>query len=148
MDIADIYRYFPDQSDCVAYMESVRWGDKPQCPYCGSQKSTPAPKERRHHCNGCNRSYSVTVGTIMHRSKIDLRKWLYAIGLMMASKKMTVRDFADKIEANNNTAVLMRKKLKLLTHGHNSLWIYEATVRLKILIDEQKINKKNVKNIR
>ena len=68
MNIVKIYQQFPTESDCIAHLESVRWGGKPICPYCGSDRSTPLPNEQRHHCNACNTTFSVTVGTIFHHT--------------------------------------------------------------------------------
>jgi len=38
-------------------------------------------------CGSCDYRFSVTVGTIMHRSHLPLRKWFLAIYLMCESKK-------------------------------------------------------------
>ena len=38
-------------------------------------------------CNSCRYQFSVTSGTIMHRSHLPLRKWFLAIYLMCESKK-------------------------------------------------------------
>src|ERR1700722_2927533 len=38
-------------------------------------------------CAECNGQFTVTVGTVMERSKIPLSKWLFAMHLMGASKK-------------------------------------------------------------
>ena len=75
MNIVEIYKKFPTHEDCLAYLEKVRWNNVPTCPYCNSTNSTSFKKENRHHCNNCNTSYSVTVGTIFHKTKLDLQKW-------------------------------------------------------------------------
>ena len=38
-------------------------------------------------CNACRSQFTVTVGTLMERSKIPLTKWLAALFLLTASKK-------------------------------------------------------------
>ena len=40
-----------------------------------------------YYCAACNGQFTVTVGTVMERSKIPLSKWLLAMHLMGASKK-------------------------------------------------------------
>src|SRR5680860_1209765 len=40
-----------------------------------------------YKCRDCRKPFSVTVGTLMERSKIPLNKWLAAMALMTASKK-------------------------------------------------------------
>ena len=74
MDIIEIFELFPTQADCIAHLEDVRWQGKPRCVYCQSTNVTPAPKEKRHHCNNCNTTFSVTVGTIFHHTHLPLSK--------------------------------------------------------------------------
>ncbi len=90
------------------YLEQIRWGGKPQCPYCSSQKSTALKNERRYHCNQCFTSYSVTVGTLFHKTHVELSKWFQAIALVLrASKKVSARQLAQEINVNRNTAATM-----------------------------------------
>ena len=42
MNIVRIYELFPTESDCIAHLEKVRWNGKPICPYCRSDRTTPA----------------------------------------------------------------------------------------------------------
>ena len=81
MNIVRIYELFPTESDCIAHLEKVRWKVKPICPYCGSDRTTAAPTEQRHHCNNCKTSFSVTVGTIFHHTHLPLQKWLLAVSV-------------------------------------------------------------------
>src|SRR3990167_7097814 len=111
MNIIQIYKTFPTQNDCLRHLEAVRWNGKPKCPYCKSGRQTPVPQEKRYHCNSCNTTYSVTVGTIFHKTKLDLQKWFLAISLVLNAKKgISARQLARDIEVNKNTAlfVLMR----------------------------------------
>ena len=75
MNIIQIYRTFPKQQDCINHLEKVKWNNKPRCPYCKSTNQTSMPKENRYHCNNCNTSFSVMVGTIFENTKLDLQKW-------------------------------------------------------------------------
>ncbi|MBP9741884.1 MAG: hypothetical protein KBD37_00835 [Burkholderiales bacterium] len=45
------------------------------------------PNELRHHCNGCHKSFRITVGTIFHNSHVDLQRWFILIALIMNGKK-------------------------------------------------------------
>ena len=113
MNIIQIYKKYPTHNDCLIHLESIRWKDKPQCPYCNSQNSTPAKKERRHHCNTCNTSYSVTVRTIFHRTRVDLQKWFLAISLILNAKKgISARQLARDIEVNKDTAWYMAMRIR------------------------------------
>ena len=40
-----------------------------------------------HKCKDCRKPFTVTVGTVMERSKVPLSKWVLATQLMASSKK-------------------------------------------------------------
>ena len=86
MNIIQIFQQFPTQESCIKYLEQKRWGNKPICPYCQSTNTYPR-KDLRHHCNGCIKSFSVTVGTIFHDTRLPLQKWFLLIALMLNAKK-------------------------------------------------------------
>ena len=113
INIIEVYRKFPTQDDCLSYLEWVRWHSKPSCPYCGSFHNTPAQNKRRYHCNSCNTSFSVTVRTIFHKTKVDLQKWFLAISLILNAKKaISSRQIAKDIEVNRNTAWYMGIRIR------------------------------------
>jgi transposase-like protein len=113
MNIIEIYEKFPTEVDCIRYLEKIKWGDKPQCPYCDSTKSTPLPKEYRHHCNHCNTSYSVTVKTIFHRTHLPLQKWFLACCLVLNAKKgISSRQLARDLKISKDTAWSMQMRIR------------------------------------
>jgi transposase-like protein len=113
MDIIKIYELFPNQQECLEYLEKTRWNDKPICPYCQSSNTTSMPKEFRHHCNTCNTSFSVTVRTIFHKTKLDLQKWFLAISLILNAKKdISARQLARDLNVDKNTAWYMAMRIR------------------------------------
>lgn len=113
MNIIEIYRKFPTEKDCIAHLETVRWNGKPVCPYCKASRSTAMPSESRHHCNNCNTTFSVTVGTIFHHTHLPLQKWLLAVSLVLNAKKgISSRQLARDIEVNKNTAWSMQMRIR------------------------------------
>ena len=113
MDLNLIYQRFPTQADCIRHLEQTMWGDTPVCPYCQSGTQTAVPKESRYHCNGCNRSYSVTVNTIFHKSKIDLQKWFYAFLLIVhTDEDVSARKLGVSLGITKDSAWYMLKRIK------------------------------------
>ena len=105
MDIIEVFTRFPKQEDCLEYLEKVRWSKQPKCPYCKSENFTIMPKEHRYHCNKCNASYSVTVGTIFHKTHLALQKWFLAVTIILNAKKgVSARQLARDLKVNRNTA--------------------------------------------
>ena len=87
MNIAQVYRKFPTQESCIEYLEQKRWAGVPVCPYCGSTNTNHLEKQSRHYCNGCRKSFSVTINTIFHDTKVPLQDWFALISLMLNARK-------------------------------------------------------------
>lgn len=105
MNIIEIFEQFPTQEDCIKHLENVRWPEGPVCPYCGSKNCGSNPKELRHYCNNCKTSFSVTVGTIFHRTHLPLQKWFLAISLILNAKKgISALQLSRDLKVNKNTA--------------------------------------------
>jgi transposase-like protein len=88
--IVKLFKQFPTNESCVDFLEKKRFAKGYYCLYCGSTKvSKHNEKERRSRlqCSDCKKSFSVTVGTIFHNTKLDLRKWFWIISLMINAKK-------------------------------------------------------------
>lgn len=101
-----------NREEYLIYLEQVRWGGKPRCPYCGSMRAAAYKHERRYHCNDCFTSYSVTVGTLFHKTHLDLRKWFQAIRLVLnATGSISIRQLSKELEINKNTASYLRTRI-------------------------------------
>jgi transposase-like protein len=84
----------------------LKWGKTPLCPYCNSKKHRILI-EGRYQCNECYTSYSATVGTIFHKTRVDLEKWYTAIPLIIKSGSISSRQLSKQIGVNKNTACRM-----------------------------------------
>jgi len=74
------------------HLEAILWPEGPFCPHCGAVEGIAklqGTKSRSglHYCNACHGQFTVTVGTVLERSKIPLNKWVLAFHLYAASKK-------------------------------------------------------------
>jgi transposase-like protein len=80
------------QNDAAArqHLEALLWPDGPVCPHCGVINHAYATKRAGvYRCaeKACRKDFSVTMRTVMERSKIALHKWLQAFHLICSSKK-------------------------------------------------------------
>lgn len=83
---------FKDEDKAREHMEALRWPDGPYCPHCGEAENVHRLEGKSHRkglyqCNSCLQTFTVTVGSVMERSKIPLTKWALGFHLMAASKK-------------------------------------------------------------
>ena len=141
MNIIQIYKRFPTQQSCVDHLEKVRWNNEPVCPYCQSKNQTKRKNTNRYHCNSCNTSYSVMIGTVFHSTKLDFQKWFLAISLVLNAKKgLSARQLARDIGVTKDTAwyILMRLRRAMVEYGDLLQGIVEA--------DETYVGGKNKNN--
>lgn len=84
---------FHDDDAAREHLETLLWPHGPACPRCGvlgDRITKLAGKSTRpgvYNCKDCRKPFSVTVGTVMERSKVPLAKWVLAAQLMASSKK-------------------------------------------------------------
>jgi transposase-like protein len=85
---------FHDNDAAREHLESLRWENGVYCPHCGNTDQSALHRlEGKSHrpglfqCNACRQHFTVTVGSVMERSKIPLAKWVLGFHLMAASKK-------------------------------------------------------------
>lgn len=88
------HKRFSDLDAAREWLEQQRWPNGPVCPHCGNADSDKITglKGKKHRpglyqCAECREQFTVTVGSVMHRSKLPLTKWVAAIHLMASSKK-------------------------------------------------------------
>lgn len=112
MNTEQVYNIFPNKNDCLNFIEKIKWNDTPVCPYCESVKFTKMKVERRYHCSICNTSYSATVGTVFHNSKLDLQKWFISIKILTDNQfDISSRDLASRVRINKDTACRIKQVL-------------------------------------
>jgi transposase-like protein len=85
---------FTDPEKAREWLEAQRWPDGPYCPHCGNADPEKIKKlQGKSHrpglyqCAECREQFTVTVGSVMERSKIPLHKWVMAMHLLGSSKK-------------------------------------------------------------
>lgn len=105
--LRQVVSVLPTPEDGHLLLGQVRWGRCPKCPYCMSRAHTRVRGTVRYHCNGCTTTYSATVGTVMHASHADLRQWFAAGSAYLERRRVGVRELAQAISVNKNTAARM-----------------------------------------
>ena len=82
--------HFCNDNEARKALEAILWPDGPVCPHCGVVNhayATKRPGVYRCAEKECRKDFTVTMKTVMERSKIALHKWLQAFHLMCSSKK-------------------------------------------------------------
>ena len=89
ISLIELFEMFPDDATAERWFEEWRWGDKVECPRCGSDKIVHRQnrKPQPFWCKPCRKYFSVRTGTQIENSRIPLRKWAIAIYLYSTSLK-------------------------------------------------------------
>ena len=118
MNTINILEQFLNNDDaCTEYLCNLRWATDPICPYCNSQNTHIKPLEtnrrRRLQCRDCLVSFSPTVNTIMHQTRIPLWKWFYGISLLSEAKKsISSRQLARHLGLPVKTAYSLSQRIR------------------------------------
>jgi len=107
-------KLFPDDKSARDYICKLRWGQFARCPYCNNEKSYFIEKGKRYKCanKGCYKKYSVTVGTLMEASNIDLHIWMKGVFLYCKARgKLLEKQFADDLGLSPKSIFFMVDKL-------------------------------------
>lgn len=111
---------FQDDDLAREAYEAVRWPNGPTCPLCGNADPDKIAKGKGkahrpglYYCSACNGQFTVTVGTVMERSKIPLSKWLLATHLIGSSKKgMSAHQLHRMLGVTYKTAWFMAHRIR------------------------------------
>jgi transposase-like protein len=127
-----LFERFPDEPTARTYLESRLWPNGPRCPQCAGSALTPRPNGF-YRCNPCGKfTFSVREGTIFGRSKIPLHKWIYAMYLVVTSRKgISSMQLAKEIGVTQKSAWFMLQRLREACGG-----IDMDTLRGEVEIDE------------
>jgi transposase-like protein len=90
MSNAFVAPHFQSPEAAREWLEKLRWSEGPVCSHCGTvNRAYKIKKPGWYRCGAkeCRKDFTVTTGTVMERSHIDLNKWLMAFYLMSSSKK-------------------------------------------------------------
>jgi len=109
----ELFQMFPDQESARLYFEAQRWPDGATCPACGEAARIGIRKDGFYRCNACLTDFTVRTNTIFERSKVPLHKWLYAMYLLVTSRKgISSLQLAKQIGVTQKTAWFMLGRLR------------------------------------
>lgn len=103
---------FAIQRQCEKHLAAMRWPDGVTCPRCGSKDVTYMESCRKWQCK-CRYQFSVTAGTIFHRTHIDLPRWMMAVWLICHSPKgISSKQLQRELGVTYKTAWYMTKRIR------------------------------------
>lgn len=124
MKLMDVIEDFNTDEKCLEYLSNLRWDKMKYCPYCKSTNvSRHTEKERRSRwqCSNCKKSFSPTVHTIFHGTRLPLQKWFIAISLISDAKKsLSSRQLSRHLNVPVKTGYSLIQRLRKAMYGARS----------------------------
>ncbi len=120
---------FHDEDKAREALEAELWPNGPVCRHCGN--SDPEKIAKMHgkshrpglyFCNACQGQFTVTVGTVLERSKVPLTKWLMAAHMVNSGKNgVSAHEIHRTLGVTYKTAWFMMHRLReAMTERDNS----------------------------
>lgn len=110
---------YHDDDAARAHLEILLWPHGPACPRCGVTEDRITKLQGKstrpgvYKCKDCRKPFTVTVGTVMERSKIPLSKWVLAAHFMASGKKgMSALQLQRMLGTNYETAWFLFHRLR------------------------------------
>jgi transposase-like protein len=122
--VGELHAWFPTDSDCLDYLEWLRWPDGFVCPSCGHDGGWQLG-DSRFMCPACGKRTSVTAGTVFDRTRTPLTVWFMACWLFASGKDgISALSLMRALEIGSyQTAWMMLHRLRpvLVRPGRNRL---------------------------
>ena len=123
ISLIQIVKMFDTEEKAEAWFIAQRWPDGPVCPFCDSERVSPRPsrKPQPFRCRTCRKDFSVTTGTLLHRTHLPLSKWgiafyLFATNLKGVSSMKLHRDLG----ITQKTAWYMAHRIRQMMENRDS----------------------------
>lgn len=109
----ELFKLFPDAESARLYLESRLWPNGCRCPVCGLGDRITTRKGGYYRCNQCKEDFTVRTGTIFERSHVPLHKWIYAMYLLVTSRKgISSLQLSKEIGVTQKTAWFILQRLR------------------------------------
>lgn len=105
MMLFEFQRLFNTEAKCRRHLRRTRWCKGVACPRCGSKTIDRLRTRAQYECRCCRYIFSVTSGTIFHKTHTPLVKWfqiLFAMARMI--KSISARQLAKDLGLGYETA--------------------------------------------
>jgi transposase-like protein len=111
--LLEAIQQFSDSDTCLKFMAALRWPKGPVCPRCESNNIASISTRPLWRCRGCQKQFSVKVGTIFEDSPIPLQKWAAAVWLLGNCKNgVSSCELARDLGVTQKTAWFMLMRIR------------------------------------
>lgn len=144
MGILEISKQFPTELEAIQFFETTRWGNV-KCAYCGSGNLSKRTRDLRHKCYDCNKTSSVTIGTSLQNTNMDLKKWLYAFSITSdTNNRLSPVQLQRNLNISYPTARKMCRKIRSILITKNNKTPVDANAEWSMVGQHYHIDLQNL----
>ena len=103
---------FQSEQECQAFLEELRWPDGIVSPFDPNSRVYTCKKNYR--CRNTGKYFNVRTGTLLSRSRLELREWLKALEWIQTGKN-DPKELASNFGISLKSAYHLMKKLNGLS---------------------------------
>ncbi|MFC0274741.1 IS1595 family transposase [Metabacillus herbersteinensis] len=115
MSLISFQKQFSTEEACHDHLFTLKWSSGYFCEKCGHDAyfETKTRKHKLYECKKCRYQSTVTVGTVMEKTRTALTKWFLAIYLIAHDKRgVSATRLSEELEVSYKTAWLMLHKIR------------------------------------
>ena len=113
MTLIEFQSRFTSEENCETYLFQKRWLKGFCCSKCKNDKYYYIKTRKLYECRQCGHQDSLTSGTLMHKSKLPLLTWFWAIFLVVHDKRgRSALSLAQLLKLNYRTAWRLLHKIR------------------------------------
>lgn len=131
ISLIQFQKLFGTEEDCASYMMHKRWKDGFSCPKCEHSSYYYIKTRKLYECSKCHYQASITAGTLMHKTKLPLTVWFWAIYLVAHDKRgRSALSLAGVLDLNYRTALHMLRKIRAAMKDRDSGYLLSGVVEM------------------
>ena len=112
-DLLSLSNRFNSKEKCLEYFEKLRFPNGVECPRCESKSISRLTTRHQFTCLKCRYRFSVTAGTIFHKTHIPLQKWIIACFLICNARKgISAKQIERDLKVSYETAWSMMHRIR------------------------------------
>src|SRR5450830_1593522 len=114
LSFVEVKKRYSTEEACRNHLFKIRWPKSYQCTKCGNGKHYYISTRHLYECTQCHYQMSVTVGTIMEKTRTPLQTWFWAMYMVSKDKR-------------GLSAVMLSRELKI---AYNTAWHMIHNIRM------------------
>jgi len=131
LSLIEFQKHFASEADCAAYIMHKRWKDGFSCPKCKHDQYYYIATRKLYECRKCHYQASITAGTIMHKTKLPLTTWFWAMYLVAHDKRgKSALSLSQILNLNYRTAFRLMRKIREAMRARDDQYLLSGIVEM------------------